>query len=67
MSAECDNVTPHANPCEYCDYAEQRDDSVTGNTYLACARDTIEEEIYKRDEALESGKKVFKKKMKLYG
>jgi hypothetical protein len=44
MSAECDKVTPYANPCENCVYAEQRDDPVSGNTYLACSRDTMEME-----------------------
>lgn len=44
MSAECDKETPFENPCEYCEYAEQREDPVSGNTYLACSRDTMEME-----------------------
>ena len=43
MSAECEQETP----CEYCEYAEERVDPISGNTYLACSRDTMEVDYVK--------------------
>ena len=47
MSAVCEKETPFANPCEYCEYAEEREDPISGNTYLACSRDTMEVDYVK--------------------